>query len=155
MHFLATLSGKTHKLPIICVCVCVCVSDLTIGPQWHQLLDLAAPVEPLLLLQGGLHGPVQDGRLDDLAEGLWEVAHADHLQRVPVHTPQVVHQAPADCRLHHIVRHPLPDLHGLEQVAHKQELRQEVLALRHGVFRNNRHQLGTRKWREMDGEAGK
>lgn len=126
----------------------VCVSNLTISSQRHQLFDLTAPVESLLLLQGGLHGPVQDGRLDDLAKGLMEVAHADHLQRVPVHAPQVVQQAATGCWLHYIVGHPFPDLHGLEQVAHKQEFGQEVLTLRHGVFCNNGHRLGTRKNKE-------
>lgn len=60
------------------------------------------------------------------------MVHGDHLQRVAVHAAQVVHEAPAAGRLHHVVGHPLADLHGLEQVGDEQELGEEVLTLRHG-----------------------
>lgn len=105
---------------------------LTVGPKGHHLLDLAAPVEFLLLLQGHLHGPVQDGSLHHLAEGLREVVHSDHLQRVSVHAAQVVHEAATGAGLHHVVRDTLADLHRFQQVGDEQELGEEVLALRHG-----------------------
>lgn len=60
------------------------------------------------------------------------MVHGDHLQRVPVHAPQVVHQAAALARLHHVVGHALSDLHRLQEVGDKQEFGQEVLTLRHG-----------------------
>lgn len=105
---------------------------LTVCAQGHHFLHLPAPVQLLLLLQRGLHGSVQDGGLHHLPEGLREVVHGDHLQCVPVHAPQVVHEAAAGGWLHHVVGHPLTDLHGLQQVGDKQELREEVLTLRHG-----------------------
>ena len=107
-------------------------TGLTVGPEGNHLLHLPAPVELLLLLQGHLHGPVQDGGLHHLAEGLREVVHGDHLQGVAVHSPQVVHETPAGSGLHHIVGHALTDLHRLQQVGHEEELWEEVLALRHG-----------------------
>ena len=105
----------------------------TIGSEGHHLLDLPAPVQLLLLLQGGLHGSIQDGGLHHLSEGLGELAHADHLQGVAVHATQVVHEPTAGGRLHHIVGHALTDLHRLQQVADEQELGQEVLSLGHGA----------------------
>lgn len=60
------------------------------------------------------------------------MVHGDHLQGVTVHTPQVVHQAAAGSRLHHVVGHSLTDLHRLQQVGDKQEFGEEVLTLRHG-----------------------
>lgn len=60
------------------------------------------------------------------------MVHGDHLQRVTVHAAQVVHQAAAGSRLHHVVGHSLTDLHRLQQVGDKQEFGEEVLTLRHG-----------------------
>lgn len=60
------------------------------------------------------------------------MVHGDHLQRVAVHTPQVVHQAAAGSCLHHVVGHSLTNLHCLQQVGDKQEFGEEVLTLRHG-----------------------
>lgn len=59
------------------------------------------------------------------------MVHGDHLQRVTVHTPQVVHQAAAGRRLHHVIGHSLADLHRLQEVGDKQEFGEEVLTLRH------------------------
>lgn len=60
------------------------------------------------------------------------MVHGDHLQGVAVHPPQVVHEAGVGRRLHHVVGHTLTDLHRFQQVGHKQEFGEEVLALRHG-----------------------
>lgn len=110
----------------------ISVVFLTVGAQWHHLLQLPTPVELLLLLQRGLHPSVQDGGLHYLPEGLGEVVHGDHLQRVAVHSPQVVHEVTSGSRLHHVIRHSLTDLNGFQQVGDEQELGEEVLTLRHG-----------------------
>lgn len=62
------------------------------------------------------------------------MVHGNHLQRVSVHPPQVVHQAAAGSWLHHIIGHSLTDLHSLQQVGDKQEFGEEVLTLRHGEW---------------------
>lgn len=60
------------------------------------------------------------------------MVHGDHLQSIPVHSPQVMHQAAAGGRFHYVVGHSLSDLHSLQEVGDKQEFGEEVLTLRHG-----------------------